>query len=78
MEKKKGGRRQIFRGLGAKIYGAEPHFPVPRSSAPVTVVPSSAPVTLALSQGSIFGILFARSLFVRNFQKKGQIVKNLG
>ena len=32
----------------------------------------SAPVTLAPSQGSIFEILFARGLFVRNFRKKAK------
>ena len=68
-------------GLGLNAGGLAPvtlapsplagHFPVPRSSAPVTVAPSSAPVTLAPSQGSIFGILSARGLFKRNFRKKG-------
>ena len=49
----------------------------PGLKAPRSTAPSSAPVTLAPSQGSISGILFARGLFVRNFRKKGQIVKNL-
>ena len=74
--------------LGAKIYGAElgashsgaeplaGHLPVPMTSVPVTVAPSSAPVTLAPNQGFISGILSARSLFERNFRKKGQKVKN--
>ena len=76
--------------LGAKIYGAElgairsgaeplaGRLPVARSSAPVTVAPSSAPLTLAPSQGSISGILSARSLFEKNFRKKSQKVKNSG
>ena len=58
------------RCLGASHSGAEPlagYFPVPRTSAPVTLAPS---------QGSISGILSARGLFERNFRKKGQIVKN--
>ena len=67
-------------GISTPVHsGAEPlagHFPVPRTSAPVTVAPSSAPVTLAPSQGSISGILSTRGLFEKNFQKKGQIVKN--
>ena len=67
-------------GISTPVHsGAEPlagHFPVPRTSAPVTVAPSSAPLTLAPSQGSISGILSARGLFERNFRKKGQKVKN--
>ena len=75
------GARVTGTELGAKIYGAElgashssaepltGHFPVPRTS---------APVTLALSQGSISGILSTRGLFERNFRKKGQKVKKSG